>query len=80
MIRWVLAVIIICLPLKAFAVIPEERIVNGLIYVRIINDQPFAINCLIQDSAGGYYPFWLYPRSVGRWYLVHGMYRWDCMR
>ena len=78
MMRSIVFLLLTLISANAFAVYAQERAYNGYLFVRVINDQPLTLNCYIQDQAGYYHYFWLYPNSAGRWYPVAGAYRWRC--
>lgn len=80
MIRLIGLFILILFSQLSNAVELQRQDFNGTTYIRVMNDTSLTINCLIIDAYGAYYPFWLYPQSFGRWYIVRGKYQWSCVQ
>lgn len=56
----------------------EEQFSNrGELYIRLINDGNYTINCAI-ESGREYFSITIYPRQASRWYRMSGPYSWQC--
>ena len=59
-------------------IILEENLNNrGQAIARLYNNLPYDVSCYIQDSYN-YYPFIVRSNSYSRWYIVYGVFRWEC--